>query len=349
MTPGIEHVDQTRWRELAPRFQDYSYRQLWGFGVACAERVGAASEHVAVLHEGDVIGLADVRIKRVPMTRTGIAYVNGGPLVRRGRDDDSERLRLCLEALIQEYVRTRGLVLRVLPPLGPAAWNGAQAATFSACGFGDSTRADPYRTMVLSLAPSLDEIRRQSLAQKWRNCLNRAEKNGLTVRTGADADLFERFCGLYRELINRKEFSVDLDAAFYARVQRDLTGDECFVVSLVDVDGEPAAGHVSSMLGDTCVYLLGASNEAGMKSKASYLLQWQTIRLARERGCLHYDLGGIDPEGNPGVFHFKSGLGGVDITGPGPFETRPAGLEPNLVFAAESVFRFVHRLRADKR
>jgi FemAB family len=66
-------------------------------------------------------------------------------------------------------------------------------------------------------------------------------------------------------------------------------------------------------MGDSAVYLLGATNDDGLNSKGAYLLQWTLIRWLKENGAKWYDLGGIDPEGNPGVYHFKRGLSGVDI------------------------------------
>ncbi len=82
-----------------------------------------------------------------------------------------------------------------------------------------------------------------------------------------------------------------------------------------------------------------------MASKASYLLQWHTIQQARQRGCRWYDLGGIDPLGNPGVYHFKQGLGGQDVCAPGPFELRPAGLRRHIVRTGEWVYRSARALR----
>ena len=79
---------------------------------------------------------------------------------------------------------------------------------------------------------------------------------------------------------------------------------------LACVNGQPVAGHVSSTLGDTCIYVLGASSELGRKYKASYLLQWRAIEAAKAGGARWYDLGGVDPEKNPGVYHFKAGVNG---------------------------------------
>src|SRR5208282_2405952 len=61
-------------------------------------------------------------------------------------------------------------------------------------------------------------------------------------------------------------------------------------------------------------YLLGATRTEGMKSKGAYLLQWTLIKWLKESGFKWYDLGGIDPEGNPGVYHFKRGFSGADVT-----------------------------------
>ena len=36
------------------------------------------------------------------------------------------------------------------------------------------------------------------------------------------------------------------------------------------------------------------------------------IQWLKENGVRHYNLGGINPETNPGVYHFKRGLSGLD-------------------------------------
>jgi GNAT acetyltransferase-like protein len=335
----IEPVSQARWRELAPSFRDYSYRQLWAFGVECAARFGATSEHVAITDGGRLLGLADIRIKRLPLVGGGIAYMTGAPMVREGAGDP-ERLRSCLAALVEEYADRRGLVLRVLPPLGSSAWNSEQARVFEQCGFVLTRRAEAYRTMVVDLERPLDDVRK-SFAQKWRNGLNRAEKNALAIRAGLSSELFAEFCGLFTETVERKQFRVTLDAGFYARVQTELSKSERFLISVADHEGRAVAGHVASLVGDTCVYLLGASSEAAMQLKASYLLQWHVIRSAHERHMRCYDLGGIDPEGNPGVYHFKEGMGGADLSTPGPYELWRRRLPPLVALAGESTYRLM--------
>ena len=343
MAVTLQPIDRDKWRLLAPSFLDYNYRQLWDFGVACAKRLKATSEHVAIYDGTELVGLADVRIRQIPFLKIGIAYINGGPIIRRDEDADIERLKLCLKGLINEYVEKRGLVLRILASLGPPEWNNTQIEVFNGFGFTLSTRLSPYRTFLLDINRTLEEIRK-SFAQKWRNCLNSAEKKEYNLRSGTEIELFNEFCRLFDVLIKRKKFDVNYDAMFYAHLQNSLNIEERFYVSIVDIDGQPAAGHVSSMIGDTCVYLLGASNKIGLSSKTSYVLQWHTIKTAREQGIYWYDLGGIDPKANPGVYHFKRGLGGSDITAPGPFELSPGGLKQSIIFSSEQIYRTLQRM-----
>ena len=66
-------------------------------------------------------------------------------------------------------------------------------------------------------------------------------------------------------------------------------------------------------MGDSAIYLLGATSDDGLNAKGSYLLQWTLIQWLKENGVRWYDLGGIDPEGNPGVYYFKRGFSGADV------------------------------------
>jgi hypothetical protein len=338
MDTRVEQISKQQWQILAPEFQDYNYRHLWEYGIALARRRGASCEHVAVRRGDEFIALADVRIKRLPLLGGGIAYVSGGPLTRRAGAKPENSLSVALEALVAEYSHRRGCVLRILAPLGSSEWNTQAAEQFRATGFGRTLRSAAYRTLVVNIDRPLEVIR-SGLAQKWRNCLNAAERNGLTLRSGSDDAIFSEFCELFRDFHSRKGFQVNLDADFYKDLQRDLDENERLRIILAEQNGRIVAGHVSSMLGDTCVYLLGASDEEGLKIKAAYLLQWNAILTAKASGMSSYDLGGIDPHQNPNVYHFKAGLRGTEVSSAGPFEYRCANWRSALTLRAERVHR----------
>ena len=344
MAATIRIIDRTEWQRLALSFGDYNYRQLWDFGVACARRVNAVSEHVVIEDDEEAVGLADVRVKRVPLMGGGIAYITGGPLVRRDGERAGSRLGECLNVLIEEYVRRQGLLLRIQPTIGCESWNAERASMFLDCGFSISTKAKPYRTLLLDLSPSLDGLRK-NLSQKWRNNLKRAEAGTNSLGSDYSFESLMRFYDLYKVFRERKKFEVDLAPEFYVEVQKSLPESERMRVALCTEEGVLISGHVSSLLGDTAVNLFRANTKVALTSRASYLIQWNGVRHAREQGFQWYDLGGIDPEGNPGVYSFKKGMGGKDVTAPGPFECYPNGLRRILVSGCERAYKFMRGFR----
>ena len=247
-------------------------------------------------------------------------------------------LAAVLAALVDEYVAGRRLVLRVAPTIGDAAWNLEQERTFLSAGFRPAERMRRYDTILVDIAQSLDDVR-ANFASKWRYHLRKAEKSEIVVAQGTDPILFEDFRPLFDELVARKSLAVELDADFYGGLQPIMPEHERLHVAIAWVEGQPAAGIVASFLGDTAVYLLGASNELGRRACAPYLLQWKVIEAAAARGVTSYDLGGIDPDGNPGVYRFKARMGGIELSAPGPYEIAPGRVRAGAVRAAERLYR----------
>jgi len=348
MTPTTE-TRREEWIALAADFADHNYRHCWDYADMLAARSKAAAEHVVVARGDGPAGLASVRVKRLPGARTGIAYVAGGPLVRRRGHDAA---RGCLEAVLAtlkaEYVDRRRLVLRVAPAIGDVRWNALQDECLRAAGFRPAAHLRPYRTMVVDIDRPLADVR-TGLAKKWRNLLSSAERQELQVTQGRDPRPFEHFAPLFDELVARKAFDVDLGADFYARLQPRLPERERLHLAIAWVDGRPAAGVVAAIHGDTAVYLLGASNDLGRRTNAAYLLQWKVVEAAARQGCRAYDLGGVDPVGNPGVYRFKQRMGGTEMVAPGPYELAPGRVRGAAVHAVERAFRAAAARRSGRR
>ncbi|HEY7625790.1 MAG TPA: peptidoglycan bridge formation glycyltransferase FemA/FemB family protein [Ilumatobacteraceae bacterium] len=336
----IHHLSPAEWRLIAPAMVGHSYRQLVGFGLVAAARMRATVETVGVFDGDRYVGLATVRIKRLPFRSGGVAYVSGGPLI--SGDGSPDDLRLTLQALADEYVQRRKLVLRILPPVEWALEQWHCEPVFASLGFRVARGVRPYRTIMVDLTEDEAAIRSR-LHPKWRNCLSSAEREGLRVRVSTDDEDLARFGELHRELMARKGFNVDLDVDAYRCMQRMSDAEERLEVRLVEQEGVPLAGHVSSALGQSKVYLFGASTPEGNRRKASYLLQWDALTAARSRGMKWYDLGGIDPDENEGVYRFKARMNGIDVTAPGPFELLPDGGRAWVTRAAERIYRAFRR------
>jgi hypothetical protein len=309
----VDNVTEPEWSELMGRFADANIYQTWSFGT---NRWGNKNlSHLVLKRGSETLGIAQLRIIRPSSLRLGIAYLRWGPMCQlRGSELNPETVRIMAEALHEEYVAKRGLYLEILPNAFSGSERGGMfQSAFTQFDSRPSVSGEKYRTLVLDLSPSLEELRRK-LDKKWRNQLNAAERNGLKVVEGEGNQEYRRFCALYTQMWKRKKFHTTVSIEEYARIQERLPDTQRMRVLICEHAGTPVAGIVCSAIGESAIYLLGATNDEGMRVKASYLLQWTMIGWLKERGFRFYDLGGIDPDANPGVYHFKSGFSGVDVS-----------------------------------
>ncbi|MBJ6725359.1 lipid II:glycine glycyltransferase FemX [Geomesophilobacter sediminis] len=307
-----DSVGPQQWSAILRPFADANLYQTWEYG---AVRWGAPRlSHLLLKRDGGVVACAQLAIFRAPVSSAGIAYLRWGPLLRLAGAAGVGTARAMAGALREEYAVRRRLLLRVVPhPLYEENRSPERLdRTYRGSGFAWVGGGHSYRTLLVDLSPSLEELRRR-LAQKWRCDLNRAERNGLTVTGGTSLELYDRFAAIYREMCARKRFATSMDLDEFRALQQALPEGAKLRILVCEEGGEPAAAAIFSALGECGIYHLGATSTPGLKTKGSNLLQWRTIQWLKENGYRYYDLAGIDPERNPGGYHFKAGLGGEEI------------------------------------
>lgn len=308
----VDHITAPEWSEFLAHFEDANIYQTWSYGKV---RWGQQNlSHLLLKRDDEIVAMAQLLVVQLPYFKVGMAHLRWGPLChRKGRELEPEVVQKMADALYDEYARNRGLFLRILPN---AYQETLRAEVFKSAfslyrsehfGPGDS-----YRTLVVDLSPPLDDLRKR-LNQKWRNQLNRAERNDLRVVEDDGIDSFKTFIRIYDEMLARKQFAVSSDILEFERIQQDLPQGHRMRVFICEHEGLPVAGVVGTTMGNMAIYLFGATNEQGMKSKGAYLLQWRMIMWLKEIGVAFYNLGGINPQKNPGVHHFKEGLSGQDV------------------------------------
>jgi lipid II:glycine glycyltransferase (peptidoglycan interpeptide bridge formation enzyme) len=340
----VDETERPTWDALIDSFEDATVYQTRSYGeVHWSAR---QLSHFVLERDGGPVVAAQIRIVRLPLIRRGVAYLRWGPLCRvRGAHLDEDGLRHALEAIRDEYGRRRGLLVRVIPHVFE---NEPCAEAFRRClgeaGFAARPDGRKYRTIRLNLEPSLDVLRK-GLAQKWRNQLNAAEKNNLDVQEGTGADLYGIFLGLYEDMMGRKRFRTSVDVREFQNIQSDLPDGLKMRILVCRAEGRPVSALVGSAMGENGIYLLGATSTEGTKWKGSYLLQWRMIQWLKETGRRRYDLGGINPEENPGVYHFKKGLSGDDTQEIGQYEYAPSAAARNVMKVAEGLQGLARRIR----
>jgi lipid II:glycine glycyltransferase (peptidoglycan interpeptide bridge formation enzyme) len=326
LAPGfasdVDTVDEAEWYQLLERFDDANIYQTWSYDeVRCGRK---NISHLLLKHNGQVVALAQSRIVKVPFVGVGIAYVRWGPIWRRrGERSDPEVFRQAIRALRNEYAGRRGLVLRLYPALFRDSASEVFASILTDEGFPPRGDEKVDRTLLLDLHLPLPELR-ASLRPHWHRYLKVAEKNGLEIIEGSNDKPFSAFIEIYKEMVSRKKFPEPNDIAEFRAIQQRLPENLKMKVMLCKTGDKVCAGVICSAVGNTGVYLFGATSDAGLKSRGAYLLHWKVIEWLKGNGFTVYDLNGIDPVLNPGTYKFKAdlcGKNGKDLYFMGRFES----------------------------
>jgi len=340
ITYGVEfdNVSRDEWTCLLQQFDDANIYQTWTYGsVRWGER---SLSHQVVKRSGEVIAIAQVAIKKVPFLGLGVAYIPWGPLWRkRGNPIDLKNLKYSIRFLRDEYVKKRGLFLRIGPNVVEQQDDSIENL-FREEGFSLKLSGRRYRTLLVDLTPPIEKLRK-ILDQKWRNMLNQAEKKNLGIVEGYSDELYAIFLSLQSEMQERKNYTPGVRYQEFREIQKDLPEPLKMKIMICKSEGEPMSAAVFSGIGDTGIYLLGATGHKGMKTKGSYLLQWRAMQWLKGNGCRWYDLGGINPEINPEVYHFKAGMSGMDVCHIGPYEVCNNPLSLLLLRWGESIKSFL--------
>ena len=312
LAPGysieVDTVDEQGWYQILHLFEDANIYQAWSY-VAVTSGPNHMSSFV-LKKDGNIVAIALVRIVKLPVLNIGIAYIRWGPLWRRrGTSVDIETFRQAVRALRNEYACGRGLVLRIFPVLfdSDPPWF---RSILTEEGFSSVRKEALDRTILMDLRPSLDELR-SGIKPHWKRYLKVAEKSGLEVIEGTGEVSFNEFIRIYKEMVARKNLEgLIIDINEFREIQSKLPEQFKMGILLAKSEGNICAGLVYSAIGDTAIYLFGATGDVGIRSRGSYLLHWRLIEKLKQNKITVYDLHGINPVKNPGTYRFKSDLGG---------------------------------------
>lgn len=342
-TAEVDSVDESQWHELLKSFTDSNIYQTWPYAEEMSGRRNMS--HLVLRKDGAVIAIAQARVAKVPLLKIGIAYIHWGPLWRNktcGSNPDT--FRQAIRALRNEFTDRRGLVLRLFPLLFDTDPTSLSSALTDE-GFAPMAEQTASRTILMDLRPSLDDLRGGMLAH-WRRELKVAERNRLEILEGTELCLFDDFIQIYKEMVSRKKFVEPNDIYQFRRIQEQLPEDLKMKVMLCRSGNELCSGLICSSIGNTAVYLFGATSNHGMKSRGSYFLQWSLLKGLKANGISAYNLNGINPNKNPGTYKFKNDLAGSngrDVRFLGKFDS-PGNLLSSLCIGCGDSVRTTYRL-----
>jgi len=273
---------------------------------------------------GDVAG-AQVLFKRLPLG-LWMAYIPKGPIGAGDVTDSGWQALLNeLDVLCNER---RVVFLKIEPDLWEAdAQHSIGEVGDQPLASGGAPRGfrpgrqdiQPRRTLVVDLRGDENQVLAR-MKQKTRYNIRLALKKGVVVYPSSDVDAFYRLMGLTGE---RDDFGIH-SLAYYRRVYELFQPrGECELL-MAAYKGQPLAALMAFARGERAWYFYGASSNQQRERMPTYLVQWEAMRWARQRGCTTYDLWGVPDFDHPaleanftsrsgglwGVYRFKRGFGG---------------------------------------
>jgi len=309
-------IDRGAWDGFVASHPCGHFFQSWDWGELQAALDAQAIRVAAV--ESDSRGIVAAAQLLVFEGSRRFAVVPRGPVVEPSNTYAfdvivDEMQRTCAESDVQ--------LLRLEPQW---TFEAAIAERLQRVGFAEAKRhIMPPRTILVDLQPAPDRIW-SAFSSNTRNRVRLAEKRGVEVRVGTDADV-PAFIALSDETAVRQGLKVSPPGMFTKAAELFGRRDAMRLYLACDA-GTILAGIMVFVCGTTATYLWGASSasERARWLNPNQLLHWTAMQWARERGCTTYDLFGIpdfDEEtlekeyatqtgGWWNLYRFKRGFGG---------------------------------------
>ncbi|MBU1166850.1 peptidoglycan bridge formation glycyltransferase FemA/FemB family protein, partial [Patescibacteria group bacterium] len=150
-----------------------------------------------------------------------------------------------------------------------------------------------------------------------RNLIRRAERDGVEIRKSTSDEAVEEFIRLHKDTKLKHQFTPYPDDFFRAQVKHFREDNEVLVINGY-YHGEVIGSAIVMFYGQMASYHHGANSIEHQKIPVSYLIQWEAIKEAKNRGLKIYNFWGVSPDKDKphpisGVSHFKRGFGGYQF------------------------------------
>jgi peptidoglycan pentaglycine glycine transferase (the first glycine) len=311
-----DEAGRDAWNDFVEGHPDGHVFQRWEWGEVQAGMGAQPIRIAAVGADGHIAGCVQVLVfdtgSRV------FSYIPRGPVC--GADDDRTRA-LLVDAAVQVSLAAGANLVRFEPQ-----WARTEALDtwFRRRRFAEASQhIMPPRTILVDLAPSPETIL-SAFRSTTRNRIRVAEKRGVTVREGREADV-----GTFVRLLddtNARHGLRPTNHAQYTLAAQHFGRADRVRLFLASADGADHAGIMVFVSGTWATYLWGASegSEEARHLNPNQLLHWTAMQWARARGCTTYDLFGV-PDADEAelearyatehggwwnLYRFKRGFGG---------------------------------------
>ena len=291
---------------LEPREWDNLLSQLGGhplqsalWGNARAEIDGIKDHRWAGYKDGSPVWLSRIEERPLPLSLGKAAWIPKGPVIHADASHKS------IHNEFKSHLKKKGYWLLV---------ENRYAPLISTNGEGGVALSDPYKTIWIDLTLGEEAILKR-MHKKWRYGVRASERAGVTVEQTTNKEDVAYFFSLCQQVSEDKGFSLPGSEPLLQHLLANRGIDDQITAQLfvARVEGVIAAGAFTFKCGHSLHYLWGATDRSYSKQCVGEAVQWGVIKWGFEKGVQRYDLEGINPESNPGVYKFKSRMGGEEV------------------------------------
>ncbi len=180
----------------------------------------------------------------------------------------------------------------------------------------------PADTLVLNLEKDIKKLLRE-MHPKTRYNIGLAQRKGIKIKISKKEKDIKKFLEVLKKTADRNKINLHSDK-YYKLLWKTLLETDSGELYFAKIDNKVVSANMIIKFGDTVTYLHGGSDYKYRKYMATYLLQWEVIKKAKEKGFLFYDFWGIAPKDNKnskwsGFTRFKKGFNGMEINNMGTY------------------------------
>ena len=149
----------------------------------------------------------------------------------------------------------------------------------------------PKEIFVIDIAKSEEKLLSE-MKSKTRYNIRLATRNPqLVTHVSRDKRYVDEFLRLVKATADRK--GVKFHPENYYRKMLEAINSDIISLYVAKYNNKVIAANLVVFYGDSATYLHGATDDEYRNVMAPYLLQWQAILDAKEKGCKYYDFGGV--------------------------------------------------------
>lgn len=167
----------------------------------------------------------------------------------------------------------------------------------------------PREIFKIDITPS-EEALLQAMKPKTRYNIRLAEKRGVKIFITREEKYRQAFLDLITATSGRK--GITPHPRGYYETFFSVFPEEVCRLFVAEYEGQVLAANLVIFYGDTVTYLHGGSSDLHRDTMAPFLLQWETIKQAKNEGYHFYDFGGVKTESSDsswaGITRFKTGF-----------------------------------------